>query len=91
MPPARPLDLVRVSLSTEIMGEHDDDLPFRIELWDDGDRHVEELIALTADFTTAQATYNDAVKRRPGNASAEGARHQEESLDAMRPLRATAD
>jgi hypothetical protein len=48
------------------MGGRDDDLPFRIELWDDGDRHVEELIALAADFTTAQTTYNDAVKRRPG-------------------------
>ena len=48
------------------MAGRDDDLPFRIELWDDGDRHVEELIALAADLTTAQASYNDAVKRRPG-------------------------
>jgi hypothetical protein len=48
------------------MDGRDDDLPFRVELWDDGDRHVEELIALAADFTTAHATYDDAVKRRPG-------------------------
>ena len=48
------------------MGGREYDLPFRIELWDDGDRHVEELIALAADFTTAQTAYNDAVKRRPG-------------------------
>jgi hypothetical protein len=41
----------------------DDDLPFRIELWDDQDRYVEEVIALVSDFTTAQSTYNDAVKR----------------------------
>jgi hypothetical protein len=45
-------------------GEHD--LPFKIELWDDSDTRIEELIALTADFTTARATYDDAVKRRPG-------------------------
>jgi len=53
-----------------------EDLPFRIELWDDADRHVEELIALAADFRTAQATYNDAVKApawQAHHASAEGA------------------
>jgi hypothetical protein len=48
------------------MGGPDDDLPFRIEPWDDADRHVEGLIALVADFTTAQTAFNDAVKRRPG-------------------------
>ena len=48
------------------MGGRDDDLPFRIELWDDADQSVEELIALVADFATAQTAYNDAVKRRPG-------------------------
>ena len=40
-------------------------LPFKIELWDDADQHVEEL-ALVSDFATAQHTYNEAVKRRPG-------------------------
>ena len=30
------------------------------------DQHVEELIALVGDFATAQHTYNEAVKRRPG-------------------------
>jgi hypothetical protein len=25
----------------------DDDLPFRVEVWDDADRHVEEVIALS--------------------------------------------
>ena len=45
-------------------GEHD--LPFKIELWDDADQHVEELIALVGDFATAQHTYDEAVKRRPG-------------------------
>ncbi len=48
------------------MAGRNGDLPFRIELWDDGERHVEALIALAADFTTAQLTFNDAVKRRPG-------------------------
>jgi hypothetical protein len=48
------------------MAGRDDDLPFRIELWDDGDRHVEEVIALASDFSTAQSVYDEAVKRRPG-------------------------
>jgi hypothetical protein len=44
----------------------DDDLPFRIELWDDKDRHVEELIALASDYATGCAAYEEAVKRQPG-------------------------
>jgi hypothetical protein len=48
------------------MAGRDDDLPFRIELWDDGDRHIEEVIALTADFGSACGVYEEAVKRRPG-------------------------
>jgi hypothetical protein len=44
----------------------DDDLPFRIELWDDGDRHVEEVIALASDFSTAKCGYEEAVRRRAG-------------------------
>ena len=48
------------------MSGGDDELTFRIELWDDADPRVDELIALVGDFATAQATYNDAVKRRPG-------------------------
>ena len=43
-----------------------DDLPFRIEVWDDGDRRIEELIALTADFASACGAYEEAVRRRPG-------------------------
>jgi hypothetical protein len=27
------------------------DLPYSVELWDDEDRHVEELIALTGEIT----------------------------------------
>ena len=48
------------------MAGRDDDLPFRIELWDDGDRHIEEVIALASDFSTASSAYEEAVKRRPG-------------------------
>ena len=48
------------------MDGRDDDLPFRIELWDDADRHIEEVIALTSDFSTASSAYEEAVKRRPG-------------------------
>ena len=48
------------------MTGRDDDLPFRIELWDEKDLHVEELIALTSDFFAASSAYEEAVKRRPG-------------------------
>ena len=42
------------------------DLPYSVELWDDEDRHVEELIALTGDYRVARAAFEEAVKRRPG-------------------------
>jgi hypothetical protein len=42
------------------------DLPYSVELWDDEDRHVEELIALTGDYRVARAAFDEAVKRRPG-------------------------
>jgi hypothetical protein len=45
---------------------HQFDLPFSVELWDEGDTHVEELIALTGDYGIARAAYEEAVKRRPG-------------------------
>ena len=48
------------------MTGQDHDLPFRVELWDDKDSHVEELIALVGDHGVAQAAYKEAVKRRPG-------------------------
>lgn len=48
------------------MASGDDDLPFRIELWDDADQHVGEVIALVSDFSTASSAYEEAVKRRPG-------------------------
>ena len=42
------------------------DLPYSVELWDEGDTRVEELIALTADYNVARAAYEEAMKRRPG-------------------------
>jgi hypothetical protein len=45
----------------------DDDLPFRIELWDDNDLPIEELIALVADYATAAMAFEEAVKCRPGS------------------------
>jgi hypothetical protein len=47
------------------MGQ-DGDLPFRVEIWDDGDGLIEEIIALTSDYATAKSAYEEAVKRRPG-------------------------
>jgi hypothetical protein len=31
----------------------DDNLPFRVELWDDKDQRIEELIALVSDYSCA--------------------------------------
>ena len=42
------------------------DLPYLVEQWDGTDSHVEELIALTGDYSVARAAYVEAVKRRPG-------------------------
>jgi len=42
------------------------ELPYRVELWDDNDAHVEELIALVGDHAVAQAAFAEAVRRRPG-------------------------
>ena len=48
------------------MAGHDDDLPYRVEVWDDKDTRIEEIIALTSDYATAKGAYEAAVKRRPG-------------------------
>jgi hypothetical protein len=48
------------------MEGQDDDLPFRVELWDDKDIHIEEVIALASDYSTARGAYEEAVKRWPG-------------------------
>jgi hypothetical protein len=45
---------------------HQFDLPYSVELWDEGDTRVEELIALTGDYNVARAAYQEAIKRRPG-------------------------
>ena len=44
--------------------EHD--LPFRIEVWDERDSHVEALVALVGDHAVARAAFDEAVRRRPG-------------------------
>jgi hypothetical protein len=48
------------------MAGQDDDLPFRVELWDDKDNRIEEVIALASDYATAKGAYEAAVKRSPG-------------------------
>jgi len=35
------------------MAGNEDDLPFRIDLWDDKDSHIEEVIAMVGDYATA--------------------------------------
>ena len=48
------------------MSGGNEDFPFRIELWDDADRHIEEVIALASDFASACGAYEEALERRPG-------------------------
>jgi hypothetical protein len=45
---------------------HQFDLPYSVEQWDDDDKYVEEVIALTGDYRVARAAFEEAVKRRPG-------------------------
>ena len=44
----------------------EDDLPYRVDVWDDKDSHIEEIIALTSHYATAKSAYEAAVKHRPG-------------------------
>lgn len=48
------------------MANQEQELPYRLEMWDDHDAQVEELIALLADHAAACAAFAAAVKRRPG-------------------------
>jgi hypothetical protein len=48
------------------MGAEAQELPYRIELWDDHDTRVEEVIALVSDHAVARAAFAEAIKRRPG-------------------------
>jgi hypothetical protein len=41
-----------------------DDLPYIVEQWDDADRYVKELIALTGDYRVARAAFEEAARRR---------------------------
>ena len=43
----------------------DDNLPFRVEVWDDKDECIEDLIALVADYSSALGAYEEALKRWP--------------------------
>jgi hypothetical protein len=42
------------------------ELPYRIEMWDDRDTRIEELVALAGDHAVARAAFMETVKRRPG-------------------------
>jgi hypothetical protein len=45
-----------------------EELPFRVELWDDGWTKRLETLATAGDFLTAKAAFEAAVKRRPTEA-----------------------
>jgi hypothetical protein len=61
------LDFVPCLFTLAIMAAgHHFDLPYSVELWDEGDTRVEELIALTGDYNVARAAYQEAIKQRAG-------------------------
>jgi hypothetical protein len=45
-----------------MVGE-EQELPYRIEMWDEHDSRIEELIALVADHAVARAAFTEAVRR----------------------------
>jgi hypothetical protein len=47
------------------MAGQETDLPYRIEVWDEHDTHVEELVALIGDHAVARAAFEEAIRRRP--------------------------
>ena len=61
------LDVVPVLFTTGQMATgRPDDLPYMVEQWDDADRYVEELIALTGDYRVARQR----SQRRPSTGPA---------------------
>ena len=48
------------------MAGNEEDLPFRVDFWDDKDSHIEEVVAMVADYATACGAFEEAMKRRPG-------------------------
>ena len=64
----RPAVLDRRSLSVLqwLMDLSPDDFHFRIDLWDDHDRLIEQVIAFVSDLQVARAAYEAAVKTKPG-------------------------
>ena len=43
-----------------------DDFHFRIDLWDDADKRIEQVIAFVSDLVVALAAYAAAVESKPG-------------------------
>jgi hypothetical protein len=48
------------------MVDQEQELPYRLEMWDDSDTRIEELIALVGDDAVARSAFVEAVRRRPG-------------------------
>jgi hypothetical protein len=43
-----------------------DDFNYRVDLWDDADRRIDQVIAFVSDLEVARAAYEAAVKAKPG-------------------------
>ena len=56
------LDVVPVLFTGQMATGRPDDLPYMVEQWDDADRYVEELVALTGDYRVARAAFAEAAK-----------------------------
>jgi hypothetical protein len=54
----------RLDVTGQMATGRPDDLPYMVEQWDDADRYVEELVALTGDYRVARAAFAEAAKHR---------------------------
>ena len=43
-----------------------DDFHYRIDLWDDADKRIEQVIAFVSDLVVARAAYDAAIQAKPG-------------------------
>jgi hypothetical protein len=53
-------------VSQSLMHLSPDDFHFRIDLWDDENKLIEQVIAFVSDLEFARAAYAAAVKAKPG-------------------------
>jgi hypothetical protein len=54
------------SFITTVGKDQEQDISYRLEIWDDDDTGIEDLIAPGRDHAVARAAFAETVQRRPG-------------------------